>query len=212
MADRPKSQSKRPYHHGDLRRALVEEAIRIVGEAGVDALTLRAVGGRVGVSRTALYRHFADKAALLGAVALEGFRTLRCDLDAALAAAGRAGGEPLAALAEAYVRFGTAHPAHYRVIFGPGAKGRERDPALVREGHATFAVLVDAIAAGQAAGRLAPADPVRTAQVVWSLVHGLVMLGGDGQFACQSADPNTAASLAGLAAAALLSGLVVRSP
>src|SRR5580765_1476437 len=65
------------YHHGDLRRALLEQAVRTIQLHGVDELTLRGVGRDLGVSRTALYRHFADKAALVEAVAAQGFRTLR---------------------------------------------------------------------------------------------------------------------------------------
>src|SRR5215211_7813797 len=68
------------YHHGDLRRALLEEALQTIQAHGVEAVTLRAIGERLGVSRTALYRHFADKQALLAAVAAEGFRLLRMAL------------------------------------------------------------------------------------------------------------------------------------
>src|SRR5262245_20881721 len=102
------------YHHGDLSRALVEEAVRTIQKAGVDALTLRRVGERLGVSRTALYRHFADKAALLEAVASEGFRMLRTELQQAWDAhrGGRVGFEAEGA---AYIRFAVAHPSHYRV-------------------------------------------------------------------------------------------------
>src|SRR4029453_3061095 len=81
---------KRPdrYHHGDLRRALLEQAVRTIQRHGVDRLTLRGVGQDLGVSRTALYRHFADKAARLEAVAAQGFRTRRERLDEALTAGG----------------------------------------------------------------------------------------------------------------------------
>src|SRR5688572_10252488 len=65
------------YHHGDLRPALLEEAVRTIRKDGVEALTLREAGRRLGVSRTALYRHFADKSALLAAVAREGFQRFR---------------------------------------------------------------------------------------------------------------------------------------
>src|ERR1700736_4460417 len=71
------------YHHGNLRRALVDEAVRTMRKSGVGALTLRGAGAALGVSRTALYRHFADKDALLAAVAREGFVGLKGALDAA---------------------------------------------------------------------------------------------------------------------------------
>ncbi len=75
------------YHHGDLERALVETAVQMIQEEGVQALTLRGVGARLGVSRTALYRHFDDKQALLARVASEGFRRFHDALAAAVARA-----------------------------------------------------------------------------------------------------------------------------
>src|ERR1700704_4873048 len=71
---------RRPYHHGNLRRALLDEALVTIRAEGVEGLTLREIGARLGVSRTALYRHFADKRAFLAAVATEGFSTLRQQL------------------------------------------------------------------------------------------------------------------------------------
>src|SRR3982751_2002701 len=82
-AKRAARKPPRPYHHGNLRRALLDEAIAMIRTEGVDGVTLREIGARVGVSRTALYRHFADKRALLAAVATEGFRALREQLLAA---------------------------------------------------------------------------------------------------------------------------------
>src|SRR5687767_7414830 len=103
---------KRPhrYHHGDLSRALLQEALRTIEKDGVAALTLRSVGEKLGVSRTALYRHFADKSALLAAVATEVFRTLRLQTLEAWDArqGGRAG---LDAMGAAYVKFAVAHPS-----------------------------------------------------------------------------------------------------
>src|SRR5436190_672181 len=78
--NRPKKKKAGQYHHGDLRSALLEEAVRTIQTDGVDELTLRAVGAALGVSRTALYRHFSDKQALLAAVGREGFRMLRLAL------------------------------------------------------------------------------------------------------------------------------------
>src|SRR5689334_13239900 len=74
---RPGKKPARPYHHGDLRRALLDEALRTIQTHGVEHLTLRTVGERLGVSRSALYRHFADKQSLLATVGKEGFRKLR---------------------------------------------------------------------------------------------------------------------------------------
>src|SRR5688572_30476807 len=108
----PRPARKRPdrYHHGDLGRALLQEAVRTIQLRGVEALTLREVGRRLGVSRTALYRHFTDKSALLSAVSREGFRTLRLELQAAWESRGR-GRAGFAAMGVAYVRFAVANPS-----------------------------------------------------------------------------------------------------
>jgi AcrR family transcriptional regulator len=82
-SNRPKKKRVGQYHHGDLRRALLEEALRTIQGEGVEHLTLRGVGETLGVSRTALYRHFSDKQALLAVVGREGFRMLRLALTAA---------------------------------------------------------------------------------------------------------------------------------
>src|SRR5262245_14979858 len=96
------------YHHGDLRRALIDQALRTIDQLGSEALTLRGVGDALGVSRTALYRHFSDKQALVAAVAREGFRTLRLALVEAREQNGR-GRAGFEAMGEAYVRFAVAH-------------------------------------------------------------------------------------------------------
>jgi AcrR family transcriptional regulator len=178
---------KRPdrYHHGDLRRALLQEAVRTIQAHGVDSLTLRAVGERLGVSRTALYRHFADKSALLAAVAQEGFRTLRLALlDAWNSAPGTAAG--LDAMGEAYVRFAVQHPSHYRVMFGGFVAGEEH--ADEDEGGRAFQALVDALVALQLQGLVRDDDPLALAHFVWSAVHGLSMLIIDGQLQHQGID------------------------
>jgi AcrR family transcriptional regulator len=164
------------YHHGDLRRALLLEAVRTIHAHGPAALTLRGVGDRLGVSRTALYRHFADKQALLDEVAEEGFRMLRAALVAAWAEGGRRGFDDMG---RAYVQFAVDHPSHYRVMFGGGER-RHDAPANGGEGGTAFQVLVDAIVSEQAAGRLRRDDPQQLALHIWALVHGIAMLALDG--------------------------------
>ena len=87
MRKRAATPKKRAYHHGDLERSLIEEALTVIREEGVQALTLRGVGSRLGVSRTALYRHFDDKEALLARVAAEGFKRFHEALSGAVARA-----------------------------------------------------------------------------------------------------------------------------
>lgn len=170
--------TKQPYHHGDLPRAMLQEAVRTIQTEGLAALTLRGVGARLGVSRTALYRHFADKQALLAAVAAEGFRTLRADLLAAWQASppGPARMDPMGA---AYVRFAVTHPSHYRVMFG-GAVPGDAGKTPADETTDAFGVLVDAIVAQQQAGFLRRDDPRQLALYVWAVVHGVAMLALDG--------------------------------
>jgi AcrR family transcriptional regulator len=166
---------KRAYHHGDLERALVETAVRTIRDEGVHALTLRSVGARVGVSRTALYRHFDGKEALLARVAEEGFRRLHAALTASLAEV--PGADPLPAMADAYVRFARANPSHYQTMFGGVLTDWSRYPDLVRHADAAFAVLVDTIRDEQQKGRILAADPVALAEITWSMSHGIATLG-----------------------------------
>ena len=173
-------QAEPPYHHGNLRRALLDEALATIRAEGVDGLTLREIGARLGVSRTALYRHFADKRALLAAVATEGFRTLR-----RAARRGVGGGRPRRAAFEsmgvAYVRFAVANPAHYRVMFGGFVDPKACQPDLAAEAAGAFQALVDALAALQRDAIVRAEDTVKMARFVWAVVHGVAMLGIDGQ-------------------------------
>src|SRR5437879_2813384 len=99
---------KRPYHHGNLRQALVDAALELIEERGVSALTLREVARRVGVTHAAPQRHFADRAALVAAVAEEGFRGLGAHV-AVVRASARTPAQRLRALGVAYVEYALAH-------------------------------------------------------------------------------------------------------
>jgi AcrR family transcriptional regulator len=174
---RAKPAKKRAYHHGDLERALVAIAVETIAREGIQALTLRSVGARVGVSRTALYRHFDDKAALLARVAEEGFRRLHAAMTASLSASSAARADPLPAMAEAYVRFARANPSHYQTMFGGFLADWSRYPDLILHADAAFAVLVDTIRDEQKRGNLGPANPVELAEIAWSMSHGIATLG-----------------------------------
>jgi AcrR family transcriptional regulator len=177
-APRPNTPGKkRAYHHGDLERALVEDAVETIARDGVQALTLRSVGARVGVSRTALYRHFDDKAALLARVAEEGFRRLHAALTASLRESAAAGIDPLPPMAAAYVRFARANPSHYQTMFGGFLPDWSRYPDLIVHAEAAFSVLLDTIRDQQRAGRLGPGDPVEAAEITWAMSHGIATLG-----------------------------------
>ena len=170
----------RPYHHGNLRRGLLDEALTTIRAHGVEGLTLREIGARLGVSRTALYRHFADKRALLAAVATEGFRTLRERLVSAWEEGGR-DRAAFEAMGVAYVRFALENPSHYRVMFGGFVDPKTSEPELATEAAGAFLALADALTALQREGVMRSEDAVTMARFVWSVVHGLSMLGIDGQ-------------------------------
>jgi AcrR family transcriptional regulator len=168
------------YHHGDLRQALLAEALRTIHTDGVGSLTLRAVAEKLGVSRTAMYRHFSDKQALLAAVGREGFRLLRLALHDAWHQNGR-GIQGFEAMGLAYVQFAVAHPSHYRVMFGRFLESCARDAAFIDEATSAFKVLVNSLAELQQSGLVRRDDPIMLARFIWAVVHGISMLVIDGQ-------------------------------
>jgi AcrR family transcriptional regulator len=177
---RPARKPPRPYHHGNLRRALLDEALVTIRAEGVNGLTLREIGARLGVSRTALYRHFADKRALLTAVATEGFRTLRQQLVTTWEEGGR-GRAAFQSMGVAYIRFAVANPSHYRVMFGGFVDQQVQEPELAAEAEAAFQALVDALTALRLDAVVRGDDTVLMARFVWAVVHGVAILGIDGQ-------------------------------
>jgi AcrR family transcriptional regulator len=166
----------RRYHHGDLRHALLEASTAIVDREGTEALTLREVARRLGVSHAAPSHHFADKTALLAAVAASGFEALARAMDAAL---GRAGTDPLERLKAtgvAYVRFAVEHPRRFRLMFGPELAECD-EPELTTGSASSFEVLVSAVTAALAARGISDSERIRLTTVsAWSLVHGLATL------------------------------------
>ena len=195
----------RPYHHGNLRRSLLDEALATIRAEGVDGLTLREIGARLGVSRTALYRHFADKRALLSAVATEGFRTLRQQLVAAWEEGG-GGRAAFESMGVAYIRFAVDNPSHYRVMFGGFVDPKACEPELAAEAAGAFQALVDALAALQRDATMRAEDTVKMARFVWAVVHGVAMLGIDGQLS-ESGGPGSIEELMRYALERLRTGI-----
>ncbi len=189
VAKFPPAAQRKPahaYHHGNLRQALVDQAVATIRDKGAEALTLRDVAARLRVSRTALYRHFADKQSLLAAVASEGFRTFR----QALADAWNGNGHTPAgfvAMGEAYIRFALANSSHYRVMFGGYVAKDGCHAELMAESDGAFRVLLDALVELQQAGRVRHDDATELAVFAWASVHGAAMLGIAGQLARKGA-------------------------
>ncbi|MDR6686690.1 AcrR family transcriptional regulator [Arthrobacter sp. 1088] len=173
------STSVKPYHHGDLRAALIAAAVEGL-EAG-EPFSLRAVARRAGVSPTAPYRHFADREALDSAVAVEGFKDLREDLEAALTdvAEPAAPEEVIAALGVAYVGFALKRPAVFRLMFGNECD--ERDSERVQASEQLHEML------NQSIERLLPgANNSHLSLALWSMAHGLAFLHLDGKMQPQA--------------------------
>src|SRR5436309_2882962 len=159
---------QRPYHHGDLRRTLVDEALTAIGRDGPAGLSLRELARRAGVSHAAPAHHFGDKVGLLTAVAAEGFDLLAATLRAAATRTGS-----FLEVGVAYVGFAVDHPAHFAVMYRPDLY-RVDDPAVV-------AASADAAESLHGGLDLLPspppvADRPTAALAAWSLVHGLATL------------------------------------
>lgn len=169
------------YHHGDLRAALLAEAAAMITKGGTESVTMRAIGGRLGVSRAAPYRHFADKSALLVAVAADGFSRLKSRLQAIDIGARRTSAEGFRRMGEEYVRFALEHPAHYRLMYGKEALAREDKPELQEAAVGLFEQVVEVIRSYQRKGVIKRQDPQMQAYVAWSAMHGLASLWIDGQ-------------------------------
>ena len=174
MGASAKAKVAQPYHHGDLRRTLVDAALAIVEKSGLGALSLRDLARSVGVSHAAPYRHFPSREALLVELAIEGFVGLDAEMRADAARATTTI-ERFVAIGRGYVRYAVAHPGHFRVMFSSELHD-DAAPALVAAGEPALRTLVDAVAAAQAEGLVGDGDPRALAVPAWSMVHGLSML------------------------------------
>lgn len=171
-----RAEKKGPYHHGDLKNALIKAGVDVLSKEGVGALSLRRVAQKAGVSHAAPYAHFADKQALIAAISTAGYERL---FEAAQGTIERYADDPKAMLVEgawAYVKFAIDDPDHFKVTMS-GVVEREKDyPAYVEMSHKAFALVLHVVESCQAAGILRQGPPDLVAVSVWSLMHGLVSL------------------------------------
>lgn len=170
---------KRPYHHGDLRRVVIETAEQMLNESRGWQFTLREVARRANVSHAAPYRHFPDKAALLLELALRGFDQLGEDMKAAVAARPLSARDELLATAGAYIAFGLKKPSLYRLMFSTDAG----DPCidhLSERALAPLGVTLDLLARGQESGAFKRRPLQGQAAACWAQVHGITMLSIEG--------------------------------
>jgi AcrR family transcriptional regulator len=169
----------RPYHHGNLRAALLDAGERALEAGGAQNLSLRELAREVGVSHAAPRRHFPGKQALLDALAEAGWQRLGATLAAAIAAAGDGFDARMAGLAHAYVEFATRHPALVALMFATKHQDGA-SPALAEAGEHALAPALAAVADGQAAGTVVAGDPERVAIVAFAALQGLVTLAASG--------------------------------
>ncbi len=166
--------TERPYHHGNLRTALLAQAERIVRERGVQELSLRELAREVGVSHGAPRRHFADRQALLDALAENGFARLGAELRSAVDGAGEEFQARLQATASAYVHFATHDAALLALMFA--SKHGEQSEALHEAADRAFSVMLELIEQGQAEGALEPGPSERVGLVLFATIQGIAAL------------------------------------
>ena len=168
------------YHHGSLREALITAAIHRLQADGVAKLSLRALAADVGVSPTAVYRHFEDKLALLAAIACDGFSGLTRNMQKYLGTEPTDAMTSLQRIGMGYIDYAIHHPAHYRLMFGQRMVERERFPDLYQTSAASFAMLRNNMQRGLDEKLFKPLPVELLTTTAWSLVHGLSMLSIDG--------------------------------
>jgi AcrR family transcriptional regulator len=178
--------SSRPYHHGNLRGALFQAALELIIEVGPAAFTLREVARRAGVSHNAPYRHFADKDALLAAVATQGFQ----ELTEAMLQSTTTETTALERLKQsglAYVSFALRRPEYFSVMFDiPTVQSSYLECRQAAE--EAFSVLVGFVESSREELHLISGDTKEYALTAWSLVHGIAKLAVGKQFPYQSAE------------------------
>jgi AcrR family transcriptional regulator len=177
---------ERPFHHGDLRRAIVTAALEILSETQNLEFSLRELARRAGVSHNAPYKHFADKRELLAAVSAAGFEALTKRMTREVAGHGHARAQ-LFAMLRAYIRHGVENPALYRLMFGGYLSSLDNSrPAIERAAAERTKALFASVIGGGALGRAIPNIPRNERKIdgailaCWSLVHGLTLLLADG--------------------------------
>ena len=200
------------YHHGDLRRSLVQAGREVLAERGVDALSLREVARRAKVSQAAPYHHFANKAELVSAIAQQGFGDFAGALRAGAETMGDGTLPRLAGMGLAFVRFAVANPELFRLLFRPELRGGTRAGAAAEgmepAGSAAYQVFLDAVTAAVEEGSV-QGSVEDVAVSALSIVHGLSNLLVDGPVDLRQRPPDT---LARVVISALGAGIARQPP
>ena len=164
------------YHHGELRTALVQHALALMARSGSADFNLRDLASAAGVSHTAVYRHFQNKAALLAAIAMDGFDQLCADLKRACVGLDNDPRAQLVQLGVSYVSMAARHPALFAAMFAPDNNRPPHAAAVLAAAERAYDVMVQAVMRRQ--GATQAQDPKVQAEAVrnWALVHGLANL------------------------------------
>lgn len=173
--------TKRPYHHGDLRSALLRAGETTLARVGADAFSVRELARELGVSNNAPRRHFASKQALLDALAQHGFEQLGEALQRAIAEIGPDFEKRLLALARAHIQFATGHRALMALMFATKQRP-DVAPELLQASYKALSAGPETLALGQSTGAVVAGDPEQLALTVFAVVEGLISLSVDGRF------------------------------
>ena len=191
----PSSRRRARAAGGSLRDTLVDAAVALIARKGPQGFSLREVARRARVSEAAPYWHFADREALLAAVAERGFVEMAKQM-MEIWSRPAAPAERFRALGVGYVHFALAHPSYLRVMFGSEVPDKAVHPALEEAAARTFGILVQAITECQAADQVRGGDARTLAVAAWSIVHGLAALLVDGKLKDHAGSPAAAEQLA----------------
>jgi len=178
---RRKTRKEGRYHHGNLRRALLDAALMLVEREVPKGVSLRSVARLAGVSPAAPYRHFPDKEGLLAVVAEEGFRAMTSAMESAVEANKEIPLASFRAIAFAYVKYAAMHPSHFRVMFGPEVADRSLYPGLKESSERSLELLTLMIRSCQRPDLIGGVDAKELAIAAWATLHGLATLLVDSQ-------------------------------
>jgi AcrR family transcriptional regulator len=173
----------KPYHHGDLRRVLIDAALQLVEEGGPEAVSVREAARRAGVSPGAPFRHFPSRSALMTAVAEDAQRRFRAEIDAALARA--PAGDPLGRLrcfGRAYLRWALRNPAHFEIISSGRHFNHEQAAEVSRDNAEVIGLTGRMLAEAAAQGQLRVADLKQLQIAGRALLYGFARMNIDGHF------------------------------
>jgi len=171
-----------PYHHGNLKEALITAGLDILSEKGMEGLSLRKVARMVGVSHTAPYNHFSDKQGLLAAISTAGHEHLHQLLLDTFEKSKTQSSDIILEIAWAFLQFGLANPAKFKLMFSGALEEERAHPEFVAISQKTIALFEEIIVFCQNKGQLPPGKVEDIAIKLWSLVHGFTYLMLENQF------------------------------